>query len=119
MGLMSWIVVLLVMFVTIYLILFSVRVDKVERTINDLLNILIKERKTEKFNTKQLIEDTIDFRLSFDKEQTRISETYNVSSNHAGCFISNGGVDEYVCKEYNGGCKDFDVCQRIRESEVK
>lgn len=61
----------------------------------------------------ELIEKEIDFRASFEKEQTRLSNKYGITKEHAGCFMCNGGVDEYICEQYNGGCKELKVCKSI------
>lgn len=41
-----------------------------------------------------------------------ITENYGVSNIQAACYISNY-ADDYICKIYNGGCKDIALCKRI------
>ena len=53
----------------------------------------------------------------FKSEQDRIVSTYRVDVVHAGCYLSNGGNDKYICHEYNGGCKHLEQCKEIREKE--
>lgn len=48
----------------------------------------------------------------FVKEVQVIKEKYGVSDNQAACYISNYS-DEYICKRFNGGCKNIVLCQRI------
>lgn len=30
-----------------------------------------------------------------------------------GCYLCNF-EDEYICREYNGGCKNIDICKEIK-----
>lgn len=48
----------------------------------------------------------------FLKEVNAIKEKYGVSDNQAACYISNYS-DEYICKRFNGGCKDISLCERM------
>lgn len=41
-----------------------------------------------------------------------ISEKYNISNDHAACFICNY-KDNYICKKFNGGCEHIELCERI------
>jgi len=48
----------------------------------------------------------------FIKEVQAIKEKYGVSDNQAACYVSNYS-DDYICKRFNGGCKDISLCERI------
>lgn len=45
-----------------------------------------------------------------------ISKKYNISNNHAACFICNYN-DDYICKKFNGGCKTIKTCEEIYNGE--
>lgn len=55
--------------------------------------------------------------LDFEKEQIKVEKEYNISNLQAGCYLSNGGRDKYICELYNGGCKHLSRCRQIYESE--
>lgn len=53
----------------------------------------------------------------FEKEEIKVAEEYGISRLHAGCYLANGGRDEWICKIHNGGCKRFSKCKKIFEHE--
>lgn len=55
----------------------------------------------------------------FEKEEIRIVEKYNITKEHAGCYLCNGGRDEYICKIHNGGCEHLQVCKDIYKNEQR
>ena len=38
-----------------------------------------------------------------------------LSDGHIGCYLCNF-EDQYICREYNGGCNGILVCQEIQKS---
>lgn len=48
----------------------------------------------------------------FVKEVQKISAEYDVSNNHAACYVSNY-ADDYIFKRFNGGCENIALCERI------
>lgn len=55
---------------------------------------------------------------TFEPELNRISSTYQISEDHAGCYLSNY-ENEYICHKHNGGCKNIKWCREIREKEKR
>ena len=53
---------------------------------------------------------------SFESELKRISSTYQISKDHAGCYLSNY-ENEYICHKHNGGCKNIEMCRGISTKE--
>lgn len=51
------------------------------------------------------------------KELELVMNKHNVCKEHAGCYIVNGGIDSYICKEYSGGCKRQRECADMREKD--
>lgn len=58
----------------------------------------------------------VDYRKSFETQQKRLVDKYDITATHAGCYIVNF-CDEYICRAYNGGCPQLGVCGKIEESE--
>lgn len=58
----------------------------------------------------------VDYGESFEAQQKRLVDEYDITATHAGCYIVNF-FDEYICKAYNGGCPKLGVCGKIEESE--
>ena len=52
----------------------------------------------------------------YNSELNRISSIYQIKEEHAGCYMVNY-EDQYICHEYNGGCKSIEKCREIREKE--
>lgn len=50
----------------------------------------------------------------FDAQVDKLVEKFDVSYNHAGCYLVNF-EDEYYCHQMNGGCPDIEKCRKIRE----
>lgn len=50
----------------------------------------------------------------FDSDLKEIIDSCSVEKGHAGCYLCNF-EDEYICYEYNGGCKKLNQCRDIRE----
>lgn len=48
----------------------------------------------------------------FEHDVKYISEKFNVNESHAACYLVNF-CDEYICKQYDGGCKHFNFCKTI------
>jgi hypothetical protein len=46
-----------------------------------------------------------------------LTEKYNIHGAQACCYMCNFEND-YICHQYNGGCKRIDVCRKIREDET-
>jgi len=44
--------------------------------------------------------------------------TYKISEEQAGCYLSNFD-DEFICRKYNGGCKEYDSCKKISGETMK
>lgn len=61
------------------------------------------------------IEELRDILDPFFKEVKIISEKYNINNEHAACYICNFR-DEYICNKFNGGCKDYELCEKIRNN---
>ena len=55
----------------------------------------------------------------WEKEEIKVAEEYKISRPHAGCYLSNGGCDEYICKIHNGGCERIEKCKSIYANEQK
>lgn len=53
----------------------------------------------------------------FEKEEIKISEEYGISRLHAGCYLSNGGRDKYICMSRNRGCESLAKCREIYANE--
>ena len=45
-----------------------------------------------------------------------LTEKYGIHGAQACCYMCNFEND-YICHQYNGGCKRLDVCRKIRETE--
>ena len=54
--------------------------------------------------------------MNFEEELNKISTTYQITEDHAGCYLSNY-EDEYICHKYNGGCRNVNKCKEISEKE--
>lgn len=52
----------------------------------------------------------------FEEKLNRISTTYQITNDHAGCLLSNF-EDDYICHKHNGDCKNIDKCREIFEKE--
>ena len=52
----------------------------------------------------------------YNSELNRISSTYQIREDHAGCYMANY-ENQYICHEYKGGCKSLEKCREIREKE--
>ena len=52
----------------------------------------------------------------FESELTRISSTFQISKDHAGCYLSNY-ENEYICHKHNGGCINIENCRDINKRE--
>lgn len=52
----------------------------------------------------------------FEERLNRISATYQITNDHAGCWLSNF-EDDYICHKHNGGCKNIAKCREIFEKE--
>lgn len=50
------------------------------------------------------------------KNHRYLTEKYGIHGAQACCYMCNF-ENEYVCHQYNGGCKRLDVCRKIRETE--
>lgn len=50
----------------------------------------------------------------FNKKANELSDKYNIDKIHAECFLVNY-EDNYICKEYNGGCDGINICRRIKD----
>lgn len=55
-------------------------------------------------------------REEFEEKQNKLSTKYNISGDHAGCYLSNF-EDDYICHRYNSGCKNIDKCKAIFKEE--
>lgn len=53
----------------------------------------------------------------FEKKLNRISTTYQIANDHAGCWLSNF-EDDYICHKHNGKCKNITKCREIYKREV-
>lgn len=53
---------------------------------------------------------------NFEERLNRISTTYHITHDHAGCQLSNF-EDDYICYKHNGGCKNIDKCREIFKKE--
>ncbi len=52
----------------------------------------------------------------FEERLNRISTIYQISNDHAGCWLSNF-EDDYICHRQNSGCKSINKCREIFEKE--
>lgn len=52
----------------------------------------------------------------FKNRIAELSNSHGISEEHAGCYLCNF-EEAFICKEYNGGCKSFDVCQEINHGK--
>lgn len=50
------------------------------------------------------------------KKHRYLIEKYNIHGAQAACYMCNF-ENNYICHQYNGGCKRIDVCRKIREEE--
>ena len=48
------------------------------------------------------------------KARTIVENIGDVELVHAHCYLVNY-CDNYICKQYNGGCKDIEKCREISE----
>lgn len=55
-------------------------------------------------------------RAKFEEKANRISTTYQITCDHAGCYLSNF-EDDYICHKCNGGCRNINKCKEISEKE--
>lgn len=46
----------------------------------------------------------------------RMSVTYQITNDHAGCWLSNF-EDDYICHKNNGDCKNISKCREIFKKE--
>lgn len=53
---------------------------------------------------------------SFDYNLIRIISTYQISKDHAGCYLSNY-ENKYICHKHNSGCKNIEMCREISKKE--
>ena len=53
--------------------------------------------------------------MEFEKEEKRISKTYNITSLHSECFLVNHGNSNPMCV----GCLSQTKCLLIKEKETK
>lgn len=58
----------------------------------------------------------VDYGESFEAQQKRLVDKYDITATHAGCYIVNF-CDEYICYAFNGGCPQLGACVKIEESE--
>lgn len=52
----------------------------------------------------------------FEEKLNMISTTYQITNDHAGCWLSNF-EDDYICHKHNSECKNIDTCREIFEKE--
>jgi hypothetical protein len=55
---------------------------------------------------------------TFEDRANEISLMYEISFTHAGCYICNF-EDDYMCHKFNGGCKNIELCRKIKEGDKK
>ena len=60
----------------------------------------------------------VNYMNEFDARVDEISLLYDVSNDHAGCYLCNY-EDDYICHKFNGGCKNVNVCAYIQETELQ
>lgn len=54
----------------------------------------------------------------YHKNHRYLTEKYGIHGAQACCYMCNF-ENEYVCHQYNGGCKRIDVCRKIKETEER
>lgn len=52
----------------------------------------------------------------YSEQHRYLTSTYYIPGAQACCYMCNFEND-YICHQYNGGCKRFDVCKMIRDTE--
>ena len=55
-------------------------------------------------------------KTSFESELAKISSTYQVSENHAGCYLSNY-ENKHICHRHNGDSKNIEKRREISKKE--
>lgn len=55
--------------------------------------------------------------IKFDNVVKTMIKKYGLSEDRAACYLCNF-EDQYICKEYNGGCKLFEKCKEIKCKET-
>lgn len=50
------------------------------------------------------------------KQHNRLTEKYEIHGAHAACYLCNFEND-YICHQYNGGCKEIETCRSIHQRE--
>ena len=48
----------------------------------------------------------------------KLVEQFNISRDTACCFICNF-EDDYICKRFNGGCKNLNLCREVYLKQLK
>lgn len=57
-----------------------------------------------------------ELRAEFEEKANKISTTYQITCDHAHCYLLNF-EDSYICCKQNGGCKSIDKCKEIFKKE--
>lgn len=65
-----------------------------------------KRPSQEMFDMQELAE-------KFDAQSLELQLATNVPSGTVDCFLVNGGNDDYLCKQFNGGCKFQADCAKL------
>lgn len=83
------------------------------RSINKLKKDIETQRKIEE---EAFVKEAEAF-YEFTVEVNEIQSKYNVSFEHACCYICNF-EDNFICRKFNGGCENIEQCKNIREKEL-
>lgn len=54
--------------------------------------------------------------MDFIKEAENLVNRYPIYKEHAECYLANF-IDEYICKNFTNGCKNYMMCQMIEKCE--
>jgi hypothetical protein len=55
---------------------------------------------------------------TFINRASEISLMFDIDFTLAACYISNF-EDDYICHEFNGECKNLEICRKIREGNTR
>lgn len=56
--------------------------------------------------------------MDYIKQINAVAVTYQITNEQASCYLSNF-EDGYICRKYNGGCRNINTCREISENERK
>lgn len=71
----------------------------------------------DKIEEQAIIKEYEDF-VDFITKTNEIQSKYNISFEHAGCYICNF-EDDYICWKHNDGCRFIEECKNIKMKDIK